>query len=211
MSTPDRSHEGDEHDHEGPVETIGDLEVRRISGDVQHHADLSTRSKARKQALDILFEADAMGTDPLEVLALRPTVVENPVRPFAADLVRGVVASRPRLEAAVEECLAPGWSLARMPRVDRVLALIGAHEILETETPRGAVISEAVELSEEFSTDDSATFLNGLLNAVADRAEASATRTDGAVAAGSTDTTYGGGDSEATDLHEQVTQDGVSD
>ncbi|WCC80876.1 transcription antitermination factor NusB [Cutibacterium equinum] len=153
-------------DDEGPIERIGELEVKRVSGDIQKHADLSTRSKARKQALDILFEADLMGTDPLDVLAARPDVFTNPVRPFAADLVRGVTASQAGLDSVLADCLAAGWTLARMPRVDRVLARLGAFEILHTDTPNPAVISEAIELSEEFSTDDSAPFLSGVLNAV---------------------------------------------
>ncbi|MDO4411989.1 transcription antitermination factor NusB [Cutibacterium sp.] len=153
-------------DDEGPIERIGDLEVRRVSGDIQKHADLSTRSKARKQALDILFEADLMGTDPLDVLAARPSVFTNPVRPFAADLVRGVVASQAGVDSVLSDCLSEGWTLARMPRVDRVLARLGAFEILHTDTPNPVIISEAIELSEEFSTDDSVPFLNGLLNAV---------------------------------------------
>lgn len=153
-------------DDEGPIERIGDLEVKRISGDIQKHADLSTRSKARKQALDILFEADLMGTDTLEVLAARPGVFTNPVRPFAADLVRGVAASQAGLDSVLTDCLSEGWTLDRMPRVDRVLARLATFEILHTDTPDPAVISEAIELSEEFSTDDSAPFLNGLLNAV---------------------------------------------
>ena len=159
-----------EHGHvtEAPIEQIGDLEVQRISGDIQRHAALSTRSKARKQALDILFEADTMGTDPVTVLALRPTVIDNPVRPFAAELVEGVTTHRTELDAAVSECLAPGWTLRRMPRVDRVLALVGAYEILFTDVPNPTAISEAVELGGEFSTDDTPAFLNGLLTGIAE-------------------------------------------
>ena len=159
-----------EHGHvtEAPIEQIGDLEVQRISGDIQRHAALSTRSKARKQALDILFEADTMGTDPVTVLALRPTVIDNPVRPFAAELVEGVTTHRAELDAAVSECLAPGWTLRRMPRVDRVLALVGAYEILFTDVPNPTAISEAVELGGEFSTDDTPAFLNGLLTGIAE-------------------------------------------
>ncbi|MSS45473.1 transcription antitermination factor NusB [Cutibacterium sp. WCA-380-WT-3A] len=162
MSTNSVPSSGDE----GPIERIGDLEVRRVSGDIQKHADLSTRSKARKQALDILFEADLMGADPLDVLAARPGVFTNPVRPFAAELVRGVAATQVGLDSVLSDCLSEGWTLARMPRVDRILARLGAFEILHTDTPNEAVISEAIELSEEFSTDDSAPFLNGLLGAV---------------------------------------------
>lgn len=150
------------------TEFIGELEVEKISGDVQKHADLSTRSKARKQALDILFEADLMGTDPIDVLALRPTVIDNPVREFAADLVRGVVSHREGLDAAISFCLASGWTVERMPRVDRILARIGSYEIICTEVPNPSAIAEAVELGGEFSTDDSAAFLNGLLTGVAE-------------------------------------------
>lgn len=169
-----------DHDHPGsPREVIGDLEVCRISGDIQNHADLSTRSKARKQALDILFEADARGVDPLDVLAARPGVVDNPVRPFAADLVREVQARRADLEAILAQNLRAGWTLERMPRVDRVLALLGAHEILDTDTPNPTVVAEAVELAGEFSTDDSPTFLNGLLVAVSKSDQRSSGPLDG--------------------------------
>lgn len=150
------------------TEWIGELEVERISGDVQKHADLSTRSKARKQALDILFEADLMGTDPIDVLALRPSVIDNPVREFAADLVRGVARHQEGVDAAISACLASGWTVARMPRVDRILARIGSYEIIHTEVPNPSAIAEAVELGGEFSTDESAAFLNGLLTGVAE-------------------------------------------
>lgn len=150
------------------TEWIGELEVEKVSGDVQKHADLSTRSKARKQALDILFEADLMSTDPIDVLALRPTVIDNPVRDFAADLVRGVSQNLATLNAAVSARLANGWTLDRMPRVDRILAQIGAYEIIFTDVPDPSAIAEAVELGGEFSTNDSASFLNGLLTGIAE-------------------------------------------
>lgn len=150
------------------TEWIGELEVERVSGDVQHHADLSTRSKARKQALDILFEADLMGTDPIDVLALRPTVIDNPVRRFAADLVRGVCDHRSAVDEALNAGLTGGWTLDRMPRVDRTLARIGAYEIMFSDVPNPSAIAEALELSGEFSTDDSPTFLNGLLTGVSE-------------------------------------------
>jgi len=157
---------------EHQTEWIGELEVERISGDVQKHADLSTRSKARKQALDILFEADLMGTDPIDVLALRPTVVDNPVRDFAAGLVRGVSEYRSSLDAVIASCLATGWTLERMPRVDRILARIASYEILHTDVPNPSAVAEAVELGGEFSTDDSAVFLNGLLTGISEASRA---------------------------------------
>lgn len=150
------------------IERIGEIEAERISGDIQVHADLSTRSKARKQALDILFESDLMSTDPIDVLALRPTVADNPVREFAAGLVRGVSAHLADVDEALMACLASGWTLDRMPRVDRTLARIGAYEILFSEVPNPSAIAEAIELAGEFSTDDSASFLNGLLTGVSE-------------------------------------------
>lgn len=150
------------------TEWIGELEVERVSGDVQHHADLSTRSKARKQALDILFEADLMGTDPIDVLALRPTVIDNPVRQFAADLVRGVCDHLSAVDEALDAGLTGRWTLDRMPRVDRTLARIAAYEIMFSDVPNPSAIAEALELSGEFSTDDSPTFLNGLLTGVSE-------------------------------------------
>lgn len=150
------------------IERIGEIEAEKVSGDIQKHADLSTRSKARKQALDVLFEADLMSTDPIDVLALRPTVVDNPVRAFAAELVRGVSEHLADIDEALIACLASGWTLDRMPRVDRVLARIGAYEILFSEVPNPSAIAEALELSGEFSTDESANFLNGLLTGVSE-------------------------------------------
>ncbi|AXE38803.1 N utilization substance protein B [Acidipropionibacterium virtanenii] len=169
MSQQHRVNENtDDADPSRKIERIGEIEAERISGDIQVHADLSTRSKARKQALDILFEADLMGTDPIDVLALRPTVVDNPVRDFAADLVRGVSEHLADIDEALIARLAAGWTLDRMPRVDRVLARIGGYEILFSDVPGPSAIAEALELGGEFSTDNSASFLNGLLTGVSE-------------------------------------------
>ena len=115
-----------------------------------HH---TTRTKARMRAMDLLFESELRGRDVLETLDERIAANEPPVRLYTRDIVRGV---------ASEE-----WPLERMPRVDRNLARIAVYELDHTETPSQVIIAECVQLAEEFSTDDSAPFLNGLLAKVA--------------------------------------------
>lgn len=127
----------------------------------RHH---STRSKARKRALDLLFEADVRGLDPLALLAERSLESDTPpVREFSADLVEGVCTHRTAIDERIVAGLAPGWSLQRMPRVDRCLARIAVFELDYTDLAPQVAIAEAVALAEELSTDDSPAFLNGLL------------------------------------------------
>lgn len=126
----------------------------------------SARTKARKRALDILFEADLRQVDPLVVLAAHVELDDPPVRPFTGELVEGVVMNLVTLDQIIAGSLASGWTLARMPRVDRNLARIAAYEIVHTEVSREVAVAESVALAQELSTDDSATFLNGLLRAI---------------------------------------------
>ncbi|MFT4295718.1 MAG: transcription antitermination factor NusB [Micropruina sp.] len=123
----------------------------------------SSRTKARKRALDILFEADLRGVDAGGPLALHIAVADPPVRPFTITLVEGVIARRPEIDALIAECLATGWTMDRMPRVDRCLARIAIWEMLDGTTSSEVVLEQAVTLAQDLSTDDSATFLNGVL------------------------------------------------
>ena len=130
---------------------------------------MPARSKARKRALDILFEAEIRGEPVLDLLAERsaagsaPGEGSPPVSDYAAELVRGVQAHR----EAIDELLARysrGWTLDRMPAVDRNILRIGAYELLwGSGVPDGVVISEAVLLARDLSTDGSPAFVNGLL------------------------------------------------
>lgn len=129
----------------------------------------SARTKARKRALDILFEADLRGVDALDVLSTHQELNEPPVREFTSDLVRGVKEHQVELDALVAECLNPGWTLARMPRVDRNLARIAAYEIMFTDVAPEIAVAESVGLSQELSTDASPGFLGGVLGALAAR------------------------------------------
>ncbi len=130
-------------------------------------ARLTARQKARKRAVDILFESDLRGRDPLVTLAERKADAEPPVAALTEEIVEGVVAYLDDLDELVADALADGWTIARMPRVDRTIARIAAWELEHTTTRREVVIAEAVRLAGALSTDDSPGFLNAVLATVA--------------------------------------------
>ena len=126
------------------------------------------RSKARKRALDILFEAELRGVPVLDLLAERITMGSPPVAPYAADLVRGVTVHAARIDELIAK-YAEGWTLDRMPAVDRNVLRIGVYELLWAEdVPDAVALSEAVLLAQDLSTDASPAFVNGLLARIAD-------------------------------------------
>lgn len=126
-----------------------------------------SRSRARKRALDILFESEARGDDPLEVLRGRVAGADAPpVSDFAISLVEGVVAHREEIDTTIAS-YAQGWTLDRMPAVDRTILRIGVLEILWSEdVPDPVAIDEAIDLAHALSTDDSPRFVNGVLAGV---------------------------------------------
>jgi N utilization substance protein B len=124
---------------------------------------MAARSKARKRALDILFEADLRGVATLELLSERQSLGDVAVQPYAADLVRGVAAHRERIDELLSWNLVD-WTLERMPAVDRNILRIGVYELLwAADVPDGVAISEAVTLAQDLSTDNSPSFVNGVL------------------------------------------------
>ena len=129
-------------------------------------AHSSTRSKARKRALDILFEAELRDTDPITTLEERAADANPPVREYTAELVRGVAAHTAEIDARISACLASGWTLPRMPRVDRNALRIAVFEIDYGQVPDAVAVAEAVQLVSELSTDESPAFVNGVLRAV---------------------------------------------
>jgi transcription antitermination protein NusB len=129
-------------------------------------AHSSTRSKARKRALDILFEAELRDTDPVTTLEERAADANPPVREHTAELVRGVAAHTAEIDARISACLASGWTLPRMPRVDRNALRIAVYEIDYGQVPDAVAVAEAVQLVSELSTDESPAFVNGVLRAV---------------------------------------------
>jgi transcription antitermination protein NusB len=121
------------------------------------------RSKARKRALDILYEADLRGRDPIATLAERSSAGNQPVPSYAAALVEGVASHRDRIDELLTT-YSVGWTLDRMPAVDRNILRLGAYELLwADDVPDAVAISEAVDLARQLSTEDSPTFVNGLL------------------------------------------------
>jgi transcription antitermination protein NusB len=124
---------------------------------------MPARSKARKRALDVLFEAEVRGEPVLELLEERVADASPPVAPYAVELVRGVQAHRDRIDELLGQ-YAEGWTLDRMAPVDRNVLRIGSYELLwADDVPDGVAISEAVQLVRDLSTDASPAFVNGLL------------------------------------------------
>jgi N utilization substance protein B len=133
---------------------------------------VSARTKARKRALDILFQADVRGEDVALTLAAEARrAASEPAREaswlYAREIVDGVIDNAPAIDEAITAA-AKGWTLARMPAVDRALLRIGTWEIVYNDgVPAAVAIDEAVELAKEFSTDDSGAFVHGVLGRVA--------------------------------------------
>ena len=130
---------------------------------------MGARHKARKRALDVLFEADLRGSDPLvtleETRQRRMEAGEPELPEYAVELVTGVTAHRERIDELLST-YSLGWTVERMPAVDRNLLRIGVYELLWGEVPPAVAIDEAVELTTELSTDDSPSFVNGLLGRI---------------------------------------------
>ena len=124
---------------------------------------MSARSKARKRALDVLFEADLRGVSASETLAAWSQRNDPPVQPYAHDLVEGIVAHRDRIDEVIRQYAAQDWPLERMPGVDRAALRLGVYELLCCDIPPAVAIDEAVELAKSLSTDDSPGFVNGIL------------------------------------------------
>ena len=131
---------------------------------------MSARSKARKQALDLLFEADIRATNVVDLLNLRDVVEEGPdarpIREYTRSLVIGVNENARKIDELITT-YAQGWDMDRLPNVDRNILRLGIFEILwSSESPDGVAIDEALDLAKELSTDDSAGFIHGVLGRI---------------------------------------------
>ncbi|AMM20892.1 N utilization substance protein B [Frondihabitans sp. PAMC 28766] len=138
---------------------------------------MSARTKARKRALDVLYVADIrqISIDDALVAETQRAMAEperNSSWGYARDIVQGVIENRPEIDELIET-YSQGWTLARMPTIDRAILRIGIWELTHNdEIPSAVAISEAVELAQSLSTDDSASFVNGLLGRIASTAAA---------------------------------------
>ncbi|WP_265521268.1 transcription antitermination factor NusB [Oerskovia flava] len=132
---------------------------------------MGARTKARKRALDVLFEAEQRHRDPVRLLAERVVdsgVAQSPLPQYSVEIVEGVVEHGERIDELLET-YSQGWTLDRMPAVDRGLLRIGSWEILyNDDVPDAVAVDEAVDLARELSTDDSPSFVNGLLGRILD-------------------------------------------
>jgi N utilization substance protein B len=127
---------------------------------------VAARSKARKRALEVLYEAEVRREPPADVLGRRSAETGQPLaeQAFVERLVAGVGEHRDRIDELIAT-YSVGWTLDRMPMVDRNILRLGAYELLwNDEVPDGVAISEAVALATELSTDESPRFVNGLLS-----------------------------------------------
>lgn len=131
---------------------------------------MSARSKARKQALDILYESDIRSNDALATLEAREVTAEGPdarpIREFTRELIAGVTANKRKIDELIAT-YAQGWDMDRLAAVDRNILRLGIYEIVwSDDLVDGIAIDEAITLAKDLSTDDSATFIHGLLGKI---------------------------------------------
>ncbi len=127
---------------------------------------MGARSKARKRALDLLFSADLRGESATEALDRVIAAGDGPPNDYTLTLVRGVAEQSERIDALLDQ-YSSGWSLDRMPAVDRNVLRLGVWELLYADDVPGPVaVTEAMALAQDLSTDESPQFVNGVLGAI---------------------------------------------
>lgn len=129
---------------------------------------MGARNKARKRALDILFESELRGLSVAETLSARQQASDVPLNPYTVTIAEGVDEHRAEIDETIA-AYSSGWSLPRMPAVDRNIIRIGVFELRHVEeVPNAVALSEAVSLARELSTDESPSFVNGVLAKIAE-------------------------------------------
>ena len=129
------------------------------------------RHQARKRAVDLLFEAEARGLSPAEVAETRTSLADvNPdvsqLNPYSVVVARGVTEHTAHIDDLISAHL-QGWTLERLPAVDRAILRVAVWELLHADDVPGPVaVDEAVELAKQLSTDESPAFVNGVLGQV---------------------------------------------
>lgn len=131
---------------------------------------MSARSKARKQTLDLLYEADIRGASAAELLTTRDIVEEGPdarpIRDFTRELISGITANKRKIDELITT-YAQGWDMDRLPAVDRNILRLGIYEIVWTpDLAEGIAIDEALNLAKELSTEESAGYIHGVLGKI---------------------------------------------
>lgn len=131
---------------------------------------MSARSKARKQALDLLYEADIRGTSAADLLVVRDVSEEGPearpIREFTKEIITGVNHNKRKIDELITT-YARGWDMDRLPAIDRNILRIGIYEIVwSPELAEGIAIDEALNLAKELSTEESAGYIHGVLGKI---------------------------------------------
>lgn len=127
---------------------------------------MSARSKARKAALDLLYEGDIRKSSPQQLLDLRSADLDYVVRDFTKELVAGVERHRRKIDELITT-YSQGWDMDRMPVIDRNILRLGIYEVLWSEdVPTAVAIDEAVDLAQTLSTEDSSKYINGVLSKI---------------------------------------------
>jgi N utilization substance protein B len=132
---------------------------------------VSARSKSRKRAVDAVFAADIRKISPLQLLSEVEELAadrqnQEPIFDYARQIVTGVVEHHEEIDDLLET-YSQGWALDRMPTLDRAILRVAVWEILyNSDVPDAVAVNEAVELAKELSTDDSGSFINGLLTKI---------------------------------------------
>jgi len=126
---------------------------------------VSARSKARRRAVEVLYEMDLRQQTAQEALASLASRMQTPVNEYTEQIVRGTAAHAEQIDETVST-YAEGWALDRMPAVDRAILRVGTWEILWGDVPDGVALAEAVQLANDLSTDESGRYINGVLGRV---------------------------------------------
>lgn len=126
---------------------------------------MTSRRQARRRAIDVLFQADVTHSDGPSVLA-EWEAAGREISPYARELVEGVAANQGDLDQTIGSH-AEGWTVERMPALDRTILRVATYELTLGGVPVGAAIDEAVRAAKELSTEDSGRFVNGVLGEIA--------------------------------------------
>lgn len=128
---------------------------------------MAARSKARRRAVETLYESDLRAQSVDEALESLSARMQTPVNPYTESIVRGVSQHREQIDETLAT-YAQGWTLDRMPAVDRAILRVGAWEVLWGDVPDGVALAEAVGLANDLSTDESGKYINGVLARIKD-------------------------------------------
>ena len=129
---------------------------------------IGSRGRARRRALEILFEAEHRNTTPLSALQRRREFTDQTINPYTAQIIDGVITHQEQIDELLAQ-YAHGWTMERMLAMDKSILRLGAWELLfNDEMPDAAAVNEAVNMAREYSNDDSPGYVNGVLGRLQD-------------------------------------------